>query len=306
MNVSGDSRQSGHKQLPRSRVGAVYSAVVGAWARTPVPSGLRSMAYRTFSRMVGANLDEVAEPLRNYRSFGDFFARELRDGARPVADTALVMPSDGALGAWGAIDATDTPTIVQAKGRNYTLAAFLADADYAKQFEGGTYVTIYLSPRDYHRVHAPCDGTVTQYTYVPGTLWPVSQRFIANVDELFARNERVIVRFRTAFGPVAAVLVGAAGVGNMSMRYLAGDDGAAQRAPAPGRQSRRLRGAAAAIDYACDAAVTRGDEIGAFHLGSTVVLVLPRGVHIEPFVAQRVVQMGAPLARLATQIGPRA
>src|SRR5262245_39985482 len=204
-------------ERPRARVGAAYSALVGWGAGKPLPSPLRGLAYRAFARAVGANLDEVELSLRGYPSLGHFFAPKLRRGAREVdaAPTAIIAPCDGVLAARGTAVAS---ALVQAKGRTYQLAELVADGELAARLTGGSYATIYLSPRDYHRVHAPVDAEVEGYDYLPGTLWPVNPRVAARRDGLLVRNERVVIRLNAGpLGRVALVMVGAAGVGNIRL-----------------------------------------------------------------------------------------
>jgi phosphatidylserine decarboxylase len=232
---------------------------------------LRKLAYRAFARAVGANLDEVELELGGYPSFGDFFARRLRQGARQIdtAPAAIISPCDGALAARGVAVAG---ALVQAKGRLYQLAELVADADLAAHLTDGPYVTIYLSPRDYHRVHAPCDAQVLGYDYLPGALWPVNPRVAARRDGLLVRNERVVIRMNAgALGHVALVMVGASGVGNIRIAPELGvatdaRDRAGWRAAAEPRR----------VELA-GVTVKRGDELAAFQLGSTVVLVFEPG-----------------------------
>jgi phosphatidylserine decarboxylase len=225
-----------------------------------VPERLRPFAYRAFARAVGANLEETELALDAYPSFGDFFARRLRDGARVVDPTrsAIISPCDGVVAARGqAVDGV----LVQAKGHTYTLGELLADEGYARGFVGGEYVTIYLSPRDYHRVHAPVTAGLEGYDYLPGALWPVNPRVASRRAGLFARNERVVIRLNSPLaGDVAVVMVGAAGVGNIALHH--------------GPTSASLRGAGERrrVELS-DIGVARGDELGAFRLGSTVVMV---------------------------------
>jgi phosphatidylserine decarboxylase len=250
-------------ERPRARVGAAYSALVGWGATKPLPARLRPLAYRAFARAVGANLDEVELDLAGYPSLGDFFARKLRRGARVIdtAPGAIISPCDGVIAARGTAVAG---ALVQAKGRTYRLAELVADADLAAQLTGGAYATVYLSPRDYHRVHAPADATVLGYDYLPGALWSVNPRIAARRDGVIARNERVVFRIHAgALGSVAVVMVGAGGVGNIRLApALGGGDSADFRAA---REPRRVE--LAGVE------VARGDELGAFRLGSTVVVV---------------------------------
>ncbi|MBA3455206.1 MAG: phosphatidylserine decarboxylase [Deltaproteobacteria bacterium] len=247
----------------RARPGAAYSAIVGSVASAALPAKLRAFAYRAFARAVGANLDEAELELGEYASLGDFFARKLRDGARVIdpAPDAIVSPCDGVLAARGTcVDGA----MVQAKGRTYSLEDLVADADLAKSLTGGAYVTIYLSPRDYHRVHTPLAGQILRYDYLPGTLWPVNGWATNRRDGLLVRNERVVIHLNAdGIGHVAVVMVGAAGVGNI--RLSNAPDSAEFRASGERRSIER------------NDRVERGDELGAFRLGSTVVLVFPPG-----------------------------
>ncbi|MBA3395356.1 MAG: phosphatidylserine decarboxylase [Deltaproteobacteria bacterium] len=251
----------------RASAGATYSALVAWTAAKALPSRLRPLAYRAFARAVGANLDETELALGEYESLGDFFARRLRDGARTIASEpqALISPCDGVVAAIGtAVDGA----LVQAKGRNYQLSDLLVDDELTTLLTGGAYTTIYLSPRDYHRVHTPVDATVESYDYVPGYLWPVNPRLATRRDGLLARNERVVIRLNSPeVGRVALVMVAAAGVGNI--RLTRGPDSASLRA---GGERHRVE-----LD---GLTVKRGDELGAFRLGSTVVMVFEPG-HVE-------------------------
>lgn len=252
-------------KLRPSSAGAVYSALVGTVARQTLPAPLRGLAYRAFARAVGANLAEVELALADYPSLGDFFARKLRDGARRIdgGPRAVISPCDGRIAARGVADEGE---LVQAKGRSYALAELLADDALAARLTGGAYVTIYLSPRDYHRVHAPVDARLVRYEYVPGTLWPVNAWATQRRDALLARNERVVIHLTSdTLGDFALVMVGAAGVGNI--RLVHAPDSATLR----GAREHRT------IDVPPGTRVARGDELGAFRLGSTVVMVFPPG-----------------------------
>ncbi len=265
MDFSKPGPSSGAKG--RARPGAAYSAVVGTLASRALPGVLRSFAYRAFARAVGANLEETELPLAEYRSLGDFFARKLRDGARTIApaDNAIISPCDGVIAARG--DAIDG-AMIQAKGRSYRLDELVASSgpgSLAATLSGGAYVTIYLSPKDYHRVHTPVDAELVSYDYVPGTLWPVNAWATNRRDGLLARNERVVIRMKAgALGHVALVMVGAAGVGNIRLAHA--PDSATFRGP----RERRL------IELS-GVRVSKGDELGAFRLGSTVVMIFEPG-----------------------------
>jgi phosphatidylserine decarboxylase len=255
------------------RVGATYSALVGWTANRELPSRLRALAYRAFARAVGANLNEAELPLGEYPSLGDFFARGLRRGARIVDPTpdAVISPCDGVTAGSGVATGG---TLLQAKGHTYRLAELVADEALAARLDGGHYTTIYLSPRDYHRVHAPIDAAIVGYEYIPGALWPVNPRLAGRRRGLFARNERVVIHLNSrVVGDVALVMVGAGGVGNIRLSHPA--------FPIQPPDTARLRPAHERYRVELpDVRVRRGDELGAFRLGSTVVMAFAPGAVI--------------------------
>ncbi|MGE0868101.1 MAG: archaetidylserine decarboxylase [Kofleriaceae bacterium] len=266
----------------RSHVGAAYSALVGWGARRTLPTGLRALAYRAFARAVGANLEEAELDLSAYPSLGEFFARRLREGARSIDPDpdAVISPCDGAVAACGVADAGE---LIQAKGRSYRLSELIADDDLAAKLSGGSYVTVYLSPRDYHRVHTPVAGRIVSYDFLPGQLWPVNPRLAGRRDGLLARNERVVIRMDAgALGQVVLVMVGAAGVGNIRLAH------APDSVEFRGRRPRMPRHR---IDLT-DVVVDRGDELGAFRLGSTVVMIAQPGALALEVSAGQAVQFG--------------
>ncbi|WP_159670028.1 archaetidylserine decarboxylase [Andreprevotia sp. IGB-42] len=217
---------------------------------------------RRFVRKYAVDMNEAAQPdVRHYRTFNAFFTRALRDDARPIADAQLVSPVDGAISQFGRINGGQ---IFQAKGHLYTATALVGgDAALAQQFQDGQFATIYLSPRDYHRIHMPCDGTLKRMIYVPGELFSVNPATARGVPGLFARNERVVCVFDSAAGPFVLVLVGATIVGSMETVWHGVIN------PPRGGSVREWR-----YD---DAPVTlrKGEEMGRFLLGSTVVMLFP-------------------------------
>ncbi len=222
-------------------------------------------AIRRFIARYNVNMDEAAnsDPAA-YATFNDFFTRALKPDARPLADARLVCPVDGAVSQFGAID---HGRIFQAKGRDYSTAALLAgDAALAARFNDGHFATIYLSPRDYHRIHMPCAGKLLEMTYVPGDLYSVNPATARGVDRLFARNERVVCVFEDEQGqPFVMVLVGATIVGSMATVWH-------------GVVNPPRRPAVEKWDYrAQDIRLAKGEEMGRFLLGSTVVLLFPAG-----------------------------
>ncbi|MBP6406734.1 MAG: phosphatidylserine decarboxylase, partial [Ramlibacter sp.] len=226
--------------------------------------GLTQAAIRRFVARYGVDMSEAANPdIAGYASFNDFFTRALRPGARPLAAADYLCPVDGAISQFGAIERGQ---IFQAKGHHYGARALLAgDEQLAAEFEDGQFATLYLSPRDYHRIHMPCAGRLVRMTHVPGDLFSVNPVTARGVPGLFARNERVVCLFDTVRGPLALVLVGATIVGSMATVWHG-----VVNPPRPGAV-RRFDYADRPVDLA------RGAEMGRFLLGSTVVLLWPRG-----------------------------
>jgi phosphatidylserine decarboxylase len=206
-----------------------------------------------------------------YASFNAFFTRALREGARPLAQAPWVCPVDGSISQFGAISQDQ---IFQAKGHHYTTTALLGgDAALAATFRNGSFATLYLSPKDYHRIHMPCAGRLQQMVYVPGSLFSVNPTTARGVPGLFARNERVVCVFESAHGLFALVLVGATIVGSMATVW--------HGVVNPPR-SKQIQTWAYAGDQA--AALAQGQEMGRFLLGSTVVLLFPQaaGLRFNP------------------------
>jgi phosphatidylserine decarboxylase len=199
----------------------------------------------------------------HYASFNEFFTRALKPGIRPIAEADLVCPVDGAISHVGAIERDQ---IFQAKGHRYSTTALVGgDARLAAVYENGHFATIYLSPRDYHRIHMPCDGRLLRMIHVPGDLFSVNPVTAANVPGLFARNERVVCVFESAQGPFVLVLVGATIVGSMATVWHG-----TVNPPRTGQQ-REWRYDDQRIE------LRKGEEMGRFLLGSTVVLLFPQG-----------------------------
>jgi len=213
------------------------------------------------------NMSEAVEQSPDaYPSFNAFFTRSLRDGVRLIEgeEKTIISPVDGAISQLGQVNAGQ---LIQAKGRQYSLLELLGgDEALATEFEDGQFATIYLSPRDYHRIHMPLTGTLRQMTYVPGKLFSVSPRTARAVPNLFSRNERLITVFNTDDGPMIMVLVGAIFVGSMETVWQG------QITPPYGKEIQQW-------DYQSDATIKlqKGEEMGRFNMGSTVVLLLPKG-----------------------------
>jgi len=221
---------------------------------------------RWFVGKYGVNMAEAANPdLSSYPTFNEFFTRALKPGARPLAAADLVCPVDGAISQFGAIEGD---RIFQAKGHHYSTTALVGgDRALAAQFEGGSFATIYLSPKDYHRIHMPTGGRLLRMIYVPGELFSVNPATARGVPGLFARNERVVCVFESARGPFVLVLVGATIVGSMATVW----HGVVN--PPRTKEVREWR-----YDEGLPPVeLAQGDEMGRFLLGSTVVMLFPRG-----------------------------
>jgi phosphatidylserine decarboxylase len=239
---------------------------------------------RTASRIFSVSLEDAARTsLDDYRSFDDFFTRELAPGARPMPEdpTALAAPADGTLSRFGTASGG---TLIQAKGITYSLESLLCDARLARRFEGGWFATTYLAPADYHRVHMPFSATLRSTTAIPGELFSVNARTEAGISDLFCRNERLVCCFSSAAGPMVVVLVGALIVASIETVW----EGPAS----PFRQLERR-------DHALT--LERGSELGRFKMGSTVIVITPPGSFIpspELRPGQRI-RLGQALASLA-------
>jgi phosphatidylserine decarboxylase len=220
-------------------------------------------AIRWFIGRYGVNMSEAAESAVNsYPSFNDFFTRALKPDARPLADAKWLCPVDGAISQFGTLE---RDRIFQAKGHTYTSRALVGgDAALAAHFDGGAFATLYLSPKDYHRIHMPCRGTLGRMIHVPGELFSVNPTTARGVPNLFARNERVVCLFDSEHGPFVLALVGATIVGSMATVWHG-----VVNPPRPGV----LR----VWDYTGrDIVLERGAEMGRFLLGSTVVMLFPK------------------------------
>ena len=257
-------------------------------AATRLPAGpVKTAAVKGFSSAFKINWDEAADSnAENYRSFNDFFTRELKAGARPLDPIAsnLVSPADGKVSEAGNIV---NGKLIQAKGMDFRLEDLLAGSKaLSAPFRGGQFATIYLSPRDYHRVHMPCDGTLREMVYVPGKLFSVNALTARTVPRLFARNERVICRFDTEYGEMIMILVGAIFVSSMETVWHGVVNGVRNKV---------------ICEWAYDkeqVKLKRGEEMGRFNMGSTVIVLLPKG---GPQFAKNisdghVIQMGETLA----------
>jgi phosphatidylserine decarboxylase len=271
--------------LPRKKI----SHVMGRLADLKGPAPLVQRSIRAFVRAYDVDMKEAVVPEGGFASFDAFFTRELRSGARRAdpRPQAVVSPADGRVEDLGPIG---PDARFRVKGCDYTVAELLGSDEEAARYQGGVFFIVYLSPRDYHRVHAPVDGRVRKLRHVDGTLLPVNAIGLRHFPKLFARNERVVTFQQTRFGEVATVMVGAIGVGRISVSFDA-------------RVVTNSGQPVASFDYGeSGPLLKRADELGRFHLGSTAVVLLGPGAgysfNVRPGehvrVGQAIVVQGAP------------
>ena len=273
--------------MPKQAMTA-FGGVVASGAWGPVTTRI----IRNFVARYGVNMAEAANPdITSYQSFNDFFTRALKPGARPLAQADLICPVDGAISQFGRIEHDQ---IFQAKGHHYSTTALVGgDTALAARFDNGHFATLYLSPKDYHRIHMPCDGRLARMIHVPGDLFSVNPTTARGVPGLFARNERVVCVFDGAHGPFVLVLVGATIVGSMATVW----HGVVN--PPRVKQVRDWAYAITPADKPLH--LKQGDEMGRFLLGSTVVMLFPR----EPLTFNsawapgRVIRLGEVMGNVA-------
>ena len=243
----------------------LYLTQFAGWFAQQKWGAVTHFVIKAFAKKYNVDMSEAKkENFSDYESFNQFFIRELKDDARKINEnpTALCLPADGRVSQIGHID---DERLLQAKGHFFSLSDLLAgDEELVNTFKNGEFATIYLSPRDYHRVHMPCDATLRKMIYVPGDLFSVNPFLAEHVPNLFARNERVICVFDTAFGPMVQILVGATITASMSTVWA-------------GVINPPRTGEVKVWTYQGDSAIklTKGQEMGAFQLGSTVINLFP-------------------------------
>ncbi|WP_413287532.1 archaetidylserine decarboxylase [Bdellovibrio sp. HCB337] len=268
------------KFLPRNHL----SYFVGKLVHWRGPRIWADLSIRIFAKIFNIDLNEAEKPVSEYPSIGEFFVRKLKPGIRPIAQTAAVHPTDSQISQNGRIRGGQ---LIQAKGREYHVQDLLANPEAAKTYNNGYFITYYLCPTDYHRVHSPVSGLITKVTHVPGELWPVNKWSVENVHDLFSVNERIIVEIASDYGPVAVVFVGATNVGQIVLSF---DESF--------RGNQLTLSKTRVVEYKTPIPVERGQELGMFRMGSTIVMVYP-----EPFAnafegklkIDRFVKVGQPL-----------
>lgn len=225
------------------------------------PQWWAHFSVKAFASFYKINLEEAEKPYTEYPSIGDFFIRRLKAGRRPVAAAWAVHPADSKITQCAPID---DGTLIQAKGITYKLSDFTQDPECEKKWAGGCFLTYYLCPTDYHRVHSPVDGQITSVRYMPGQLWPVNEWSTVNIKDLFTVNERILVEIETELGPVGVVFVGATNVGHIVLSF---DDKIQGNQKGPHIFQHKT--------YSPEIQTHKGAELGMFRMGSTVVMLYP-------------------------------
>lgn len=270
--------------LPKNQLSYLF----GRLTRLRLGSAISAFVNRSYSRLMGVNLSESEKPPEAYASLAEFFVRNLKSGLRPIEEGVL-SPADGKLVIASPIS---DGAMIQAKGRHYDVEKLLAGYADWRSFKNGYYVTVYLSPKDYHHIHSPVDGKITASGYVPGHLWPVNSWSVNRVPNLFCINERVITIIRTTAGDVAVIKVGATMVGSISVVYdeFRSND-TFLRSSADKNPVWRT--------YPLEPNVSRGERLGTFHLGSTIIVLFPDGVfHPGAACVPGPIQYGKSLGRM--------
>jgi len=255
----------------------------GSFSRSPASRHF----IEPFARLTGVAVAEAERPLEQYATLNDFFTRRLRPGARRIDDApdSIVSPVDGAVSAFGECR---PDTLVQVKGLEYDLFSLLRDVPASRSLQGGSYLTLYLSPPDYHWIHAPMDMEVVGLGYMPGALLPVNPPSVRWVPELYCHNERVMIYAQGSFGTMVVVLVGACGVGSIRLAF---HDLSTNRYGAGPRR----------MNFDKPVFVGKGMDLGVFEMGSTVILLFSREkVQLAPPAVGRQVRLGQPIGKLVT------
>ncbi len=266
------------KALPKNELSWFFGKI----ANIKVPS----FVIKKFAKQFNINIDEAEKNITEYKTLNEFFTRKLKNGARIVdnSENIITSPSDGVISQFGNIEDTK---LLQIKGKFYNLEKLLKDNN-AEKFKNGSFITIYLSPQNYHRVHFCCDGNIEATKYIKGKLFPVNKLSVSNIDELFCINERVITYINNKkAGKIANIMVGATNVGSITLYY---DDLKTNQAFQKGKH----------ISYDIDEKnIKKGDMLGCFNFGSTVVMLFEKDkIEFTDIKHNQVVKMGEKIAKI--------
>lgn len=268
----------------------LLSHTLGAIVHSRLPLGIHRRVRDWFIKTYRVEVSDAEKPVEAYETLGDFFIRRLKPGARPIHPGALVSPVDGTLTQMGRFQGSEA-RLTQIKGLDYSLEDLAGPGwDLGQYRQGGGYMTIYLAPYNYHRIHSPMPGRLTQVTYIPGALWPVNTWSVRNIPGLFVVNERIAVEIDSSDGKLLLVMVGATNVGRITLDFYAGMAG--NQRP---RSKERLWRPPQPLS------IGKGEGLGCFELGSTVILILSKSLmeRLDPSLSAdlpKVVRMGQGLA----------
>lgn len=242
----------------------LLSYLVGKLVHIRWPKPMAQVLVGIFAKHYKINLSEAEKKLSHYRSIGEFFIRKIKMELRPLGEGAILHPADALI---TEIQQIRSGELIQAKGIHYSLAELLADSKKAQSYEGGLFATYYLCPTDYHRVHSPVSGQILSAKHIPGNLWPVNEWSTRRIPSLFAINERVVVEIASDYGPIQVILVGATNVGKISLSF----DKEILTNQSHVRPLVEKK-------YVPSVPIKKGDELGIFHMGSTVIVIFPPSI----------------------------
>lgn len=245
--------------LPKNHL----SYIVGKLVHWHLPRFIWTPLIRIFAKAYNINLEEAEFPVEQYPTLGDFFIRKLKAGRRPVGHTWALHPADSVITQAAIID---EGKLIQAKGKHYHVKDFAGFEKAFAIFSGGPFLTYYLCPTDYHRVHSPVDGTIERVIHIPGALWPVNNWSTTNIHELFSINERVYVEIKTDRGLVGVVFVAATNVGDIALSFD------------PEIRGNQFKVFKPFVKEYKNLSIKKGDELGMFRMGSTIVMLYQKGV----------------------------
>jgi len=262
---------------------------MGASARLGLPRWMNRMLLRWFVRKYGVDMTECVGSIEDFRTLSEFFIRELKPGIRPVDPDprVLVSPVDGTVHTFGRIE---DDRYLQVDGKTASVTELLGGSQESERFEGGHFAILYLSPKDYHRVHTPAASRVRSYRYLPGKLWPVFPAATRRIEGLFSRNERLLFMLDTDLGCIAEVMIGAFGVGRMTTSV--------------GPLVTNTGSQAEDVLLEPPASIERAGEIGKFHLGSTVILLLEPGRIEWDLQPGQSIRLGQAIGRAPAEVQP--
>ncbi|MBC7753253.1 MAG: phosphatidylserine decarboxylase [Moraxellaceae bacterium] len=247
------------RYLPKNHL----SYLMGKLVHLPLPRFIWIPVIQIFSKFYNIKINEAEKPVSDYESLGDFFVRRLKSGIRPLGSNWALHPADSVITQLARIE---NGNLIQAKGKFYKAVDFVQDPEALQKYGNGFFVTYYLCPTDYHRVHSPVDGVITKVTHIPGMLWPVNKWSTENIEEMFSINERVSVEIKTDRGLVNVVFVGATNVGYIELSFM------------PEIKGNQFSVFKPLIKPNLNISVKRGEELGMFRMGSTVVMLYQDGV----------------------------